>query len=196
MALRYGGVFKQDNIKYLISSAALGGNFEGDYTAWTLKWNGIIPNKSDADEIDYNIDERYNVINIEWDDEDGDFRWGTFNLSDFSTIFLSPAGADYGYHYPYNWMGGMQIGKAYFYYGGISKSIQTYLLLHRADYYTNEVWRGGILLWARDLRDDVSDEYPEAETGMISLSGKYILLTYWGDDGNYRIVLYEGGTAV
>jgi len=31
---------------------------------------------------------------------------------------------------------------------------------------------------------------------MISLSGKYILLTYWGDDGNHRIVLYEGGTAV
>jgi len=196
MALRYGGVFEQDNVRYLLSSSALDGSFEGDYTAWEFKWDNLIPNNLGyTDEILYDIDERYSIINIVWEDDDNDTRWGTFNLVDFSTIFLSTAGTDYA-HYPYDYLGGMRQGKVNFNYGGISKSAQTYFLLHRADYYTNEVWRGGTLLWARDLRDDVEDATPTADCGLISLSGKYVLLLYEDDDNKYRLVLYEGGTAV
>ena len=194
--LRYGGVFEQDDIRYLISSSEfVGVNFEGDYTAWEAKWAALLPNNGYGDhDFDYHIDDRFNVINIAWVDDDSDSRWGTFNIADFSTIFLSPAGAKYTSGHTYNWMGGIQAGKANFEYGGVSKSAQTYLLLCRNDDFTIEVWMGGTRLWARDLRDNVNVTY--TTSGIISLAGKYILILYQNNNYDYCLIMYEGGTAV
>ena len=196
MALRYGGVFEQDNIKYLISSGA-DAVVEGNYNTWTWKWTNApaeaMEYVADADIL---IDEKNGNLNIAYGSNPyGWYRFGIYKISDFSPVFESPASSDYMYSYPFlDRKGGFQEGMVYFDYGAISKSHETYFVLGRADAVTIEAWQNGAKLWSTNTRTDLGyvDRY-DCLGGGISITGKYILAMMEKYSGaNTVLMLYEG----
>lgn len=122
-------------------------------------------------------------------------RFGTFNLSDHSTIYASPTDEDYMNYGPYMGAGDYTIemgsrGGSY----SIIRSHQTYIAStpYLATYgygATLLVWRAGSLIWSRDIRLDTGESSGEAEGFEISLTGKYIFLY---DRHSTKLWLYEG----
>ena len=196
--LRYGVVFKKDYLYYLISSSAFPTeNFEGDYTSWEKQWINLVPqNLNSAYEFDWAIDERNDILYMGWTDYNGYNRWGVYYADNFSCFYQSSIGVDYQDNNPYIYYNSfIKQGNVYLNRGGISMSIQSYILLKRNDGYTIEIWREGSKLWARDIRDDFHTDNCECAVGGISLSGKYLLFLVFDDDTNlYNIMLYKGGT--
>lgn len=164
------------------------GIVEGDYNTWTHKWTNDFPDGiPDYEYQDHYIDDKNNRLYLVWKDNSSKARFGIFNLSDFSTIFLSPSGSYYIPCLPY-------ATSKHFTFGstlcdcGFSHSIQSYMLLDRADHVTIEAWRGGsTYLWSHNIQTDVSGVWPYCYS--ISPTGKYIcVITY----STCKIVLYEG----
>ena len=165
---------------------------EGDYTSWTWKWTNAIPDGlDDYTRISFFIDDKNDVLYLAW--EDGDTpprkRFGIYNLSDFSVVFESPSGLDYLALFPnqsyarFLKLGDVMLAEG----GGLSRSLQRYVLLVREDEETIEVWRGGAIpLWSRNITLDTTGGTPYA--GEISLTGKYIVVRSDADD----LILYEG----
>lgn len=181
--------------------AAAAGIAEGDYTSWSHKWTHNAPDVWDYPEpMDLFIDEKNSVVCIGWRDTDNNYRFGIYNLVDFSTIFESPAGSNYTYRASnFRFNKGFELGTSNFVgvtgeatidslMGGISRSIQSYILLLKSDRHTIEVWRGGSsVLWSHDIRSESAGAF--VEMGLISLSGKWILVA----TSNGYLILYLGG---
>lgn len=172
------------------------GIVEGDYNTWTWKWtkapsDGI----GTLDDISVLIDEKNEVLNIAYQDNSNKNRFAIYNISDFSSVYEAPSGSHYLYAEPnafYN--ASIHQGYVYFYSGGISQSVQTYLLLMRDDNKTVEVWRGGsAALWSRDVSLDHPTLY-SCDGGAISATGKYVLTGIMDSVSPYLryIMLYEG----
>lgn len=177
-------------------AAGTSGIIEGDYNTWTKKWVNLFPDGiSTAWYFDAYIDEVNEVINIAWSDSGAWYRFGIYNISDFSVVQKTTSGADYMYSHPYmerkEWI---IEGMAWFEKGGISKSNQTYLLLRKQDQYTIEVWRAGAsALWTRNTRTDLGANCYCYSAG-LSLTGKYILAQVKEIVSPYKyyLMLYEG----
>lgn len=180
----------------MVSIGAVGGISEGDYITWTKKWVHIPSNGiSSYDLIDVLIDERNGTLSITWEDGNGIRRFGIYKISDFSAVFESPVGAHFVAYYPnMYYKSGFGLGMRYYYTGGVSQSIQTYLLLLRYDKYTIDVWRGGAsALWSRNTRSDFgADCY--CYTYGIGTTGTYILtvITEAASPYDTYLMLYEG----
>ena len=179
-----------------IRAAAAGGIVEGDYTSWVWKWtnvpsNGIVG----ADSCDILIDEKNETLSVAWWDKSYDSRFGIYNLSDFSVVYESSLGSNHLYDFPY--MPNKSFitqGMVSFYQGGISQSLQTYLLLSRIDQDIIEVWRSGAsALWSRNTQTDFGAA-SSCYAGGISLTGKYIIVLVIEDSSPYDtyLMLYEG----
>jgi len=168
------------------AAAANGGIVEGDYTSWSFKWVNSIPyglyNKG---YLGFFIDEINEVINIAWVESNTWYQFMICNISDFSTVFQHPAGSDYISRYPEAQQGdGIRLGAVGG--GGMSRAIQTYILLLRPDEKTLEVWRGGSSpLWSHDVTIDQSPSTVWVKA--ISLSGKWILVS----TTQAKLILYE-----
>jgi len=182
----------------MVSIGAVGGIREGEYTTWTYKWLWApTDNFNDLSEITYYIDEIKGIFYLWWEDYRTDLspwrvvRFGVYNIADHSTIFESPRTSDYK-KYPPSLGGGdysVYLGITDFYYSGISRAHQTYILMNRADKEIIEVWRAGVKLWSRDVTSDTGEVSDVPYAGSISLTGKYILL---GLDTSRKLALYEG----
>lgn len=175
------------------AAAAAAGIAEGDYTSWTHKWTNDFPdNVGDYDRYGTFIDEKNEVLNVLWQDENLNRRLGIYNLADFSTVFQSPSGSNYMGMYPNvaNLLFGM-FGLANVEEGGFTRSLQSYVAIYKNDEVTIEVWRGGSSpLWTHDVQDDA----PGLAGGALEISptGKWLLaIPYWGAVYG-RLVLYEG----
>lgn len=173
--------------------AAAAGISEGDYTTWTHKWTNTLPDGIDDYDMGLFIDERSNVIVIGWPSgsphPNSDYRWGIFNITDFSPVFLSPTGSRYTVGYPFFGFdsGRFERGFSWLANWSISVSLQSYTLLLRYDEDTIEVWRGGgAKLWSHNTADEVAGTSVYA--GGISLTGKYICI--WTE--SRHLILYEG----
>lgn len=182
------------------ATVAAGGISEGDYDAWAFEWINALPQGlDDPCDAGFFIDDKNDVLEITWEDEDNyNSRSGIFNLSDFSSVFTSPTPGDYLYAAPMmDNPEGSRLGNIYFYYGGSSRSLQTYMLLLRNNQYDIEVWRGASsVLWSHNIRDDVppSWTYVYARVGAISITGKYILIVQADYDDHNQLMLYKGAT--
>jgi len=169
-------------------AAAPGGLSEGNYTTWTHKWTNDYPTGLlQAGSTSFLIDERSGVLNLAWHDG-ANYRFGIYNLSDFSAVFQSPALSNYTYVYP--WFAEVRffnLGNASLEDGGLSRSLQSYILLLRSDYHTIEVWRGGAgSLWSHSITgEEIGDTVFGAE---ISFTGKWVLVI----TNNKKLILYEG----
>ena len=180
------------------AEAAAGGFAEGDYTSWTLKWVNKLPDGLwDPSTIAFTLDDKNDLVTIEWQDNTADrwYRFGIFNLADFSQVFLSTAGQHYSVMYPRS---GYEAGAKRGYVSldtNVSISLQTYLLLCRNDGLTIEVWRAETKLWTRD----VSDDEPLINTGgylwgIISITGKWVLILGYENAAPWDsyLLLYKG----
>jgi len=175
-------------------AAAAAGIVEGDYTSWTFKWlKHLDKSCAGACEASQFIDEKNNVVVVAWEDEDANVRFGIYTIEDLTTIFQSDRGSNYipgigGYVPSTRYYRGMQFGAAFGPFSGISRSIQSYVLLLRLDLSTIEVWRGGSTpLWSKDVPGETGcDDIGNVE---ISPTGKYLLLKSEWDE----LILYEGG---
>jgi len=169
---------------------------EWNYTSWTKKWvNQPAGNFYNASDLDVLIDEKNDTLSISYKDGSSRYRFGVYNISDFSAVYESPAGSHYTYAPPVmSRKEALTHGLAHLEYGGVSQSMQTYLLLLRSDEYTIEVWRGGAsALWSRDTRTDLGASC-WCDYGGISLRGKYVLVVATkrtAPTGNH-LILYEG----
>lgn len=219
MALRYGGVFEQGNIRYLLSSSSFTDPVvEGDYNTWTFQWQQPVLGRSNGhylSAVDYSalIDEKNERIVSYWLDKTSGGVWisrfGIFDLLTGSSIFASPENTPYlspypeiGY-YPRRIVEGMVEGDRDddSYSGSISRSIQTYMLVRRSDTYTLEVWRGDAtprltLDFRNDIQTPLIYQWVNIRQFGISLTGKYILLMIWNHATPtppfFYWMLYEG----
>ena len=184
-----------DNIA--IVSGGAGGISEGDYNTWTWKWTERPTSGTTSRSIDALIDEENSVISVAYRDTTSNWRFGVYNISDFSVVFESAAGSKYTYLHPdTREKRGMHHNMVDFTYGGMSRSLQTYLLLLRTDRDTIEVWRGGsTVLWSRSIAADFTRS-SWVFNGHISLLGKYILIVTQDASSPYYtyLMLYEGSS--
>lgn len=172
------------------AAAANGGIAEGDYTSWTWQWTNDIPGGLFAyNEATFFIDDKNDVLYLVWRDAAGKRMFGLYNLSDFSPIFEPTPAANYlslppdALSVAMFKLGDIMLAEG----GGLSRSLQTYVLLVLNDEETIEVWRGGLsALWSRNITLDTTGITPYA--GEISLTGKYIVVRSDADD----LILYEG----
>lgn len=171
--------------------AAAGGISEGDYTSWTHKWTNDYPDGLfTMSYTTFLIDERSDVLNLAWRDNLlGKYRFGIYNLSDFSVVFQSPSASSYFYNAPsadnarWTALGNVCLGET-----GISRSLQSYVLLLGSDHHTIEAWRGGSSpVWSHSIRDEEAGD--SARFGEMSLTGKWILVS---TASNKKLILYEG----
>lgn len=177
MTLQYGGMFEQGNMRYLLSS----GNVEDNFNTWTKVWEKPITDNLWSDGyMDLLIDDKSDVLYLSWKDKTySKNRFGAYNLADFSAIFESPADEYYTNTAAFGSLKEfLTFGYVETNYGGMSRSIQTYLVLQRADYHTHEVWRSGVKLWSRDYRldSDMLNDNSWCGYGGMSITGKYIIL--------------------
>lgn len=172
--------------------AAAGGLSEGNYTSWT--YQGIItPPEGMYDTHQYTafVNDRDNVLNIMYFEASSPYGkvFARYDLTDRSCLFASTADAAYFFGSPDTEHADHTVlGLAYLYDAGFSRSLQSYLMLLRADQLTIEVWRAGATaLWYRDVTDDIvglSGIYG----GLISLTGKWIVVV----NNNKDFMVYEG----
>lgn len=152
---------------------------EKDYTTWTKVWNNSLPDGLwRVNDLGFLLDDRNDLLILTWYDGavSGDHwnRFGIFNLADFSTVLLSPSGQHYTFEEPDNgYLGGTAYGNTGTYFGGTSRSIQTYFVLVRNDELTLEVYRSGSLLWSHNVS---IEGYIDIGTIGISSTGKWILI--------------------
>lgn len=172
----YATVIITDEGVYVNSNEVL---VEQDYTTWTKVWNNSLPDGLwGVSDLGFLLDDKNDLLVLTWHDGAvaGDHwnRFGIFNLADFSTVFLSPSGQDFTKAQPDNgYLGGAMYGNTGVDYGGTSRSIQTYYLLVRNDSITIEVYRGGSLLWSRNVS---AEGHTSVGTIGISSTGKWILI--------------------
>ena len=167
---------------------------EGNYSAWAFKWAKELPDGLyGSDMIGFLIDDENDQLLIAWRDYSAGKwnRFGIFNLSDFSQVFVSTAGQHYTIDDPYlDYDVGAQFGNVSLYAGGLSRSLQTYLLFLKTTGFM-EVWRNGSC-WTHDPAVD-ADFYYTYGHGGISPTGKYILyLGYKSSGSGIWLLLYEG----
>jgi len=163
---------------------------EGNYAAWTFRWNNSIPNGLGL--IAYfgiHFIEKVGYFAMSWRDSGGDFRFGIYKLSDMSAIFQSGAGSDYTYRPVYQeyheWFG--RGGLVYAAGGGIATSYDRYLALLRDDQFTIEIWKDGVLTQTINIQDYEAGDFVHYIG--FSLNGKYlIVLTEVGN----KLLLFEG----
>lgn len=165
---------------------------EGDYTSWTKVWNNtLLDGVYTNDKLIFHIDEVNEVLYLSWGDDNSDARFGIFNLADYSVVFNSTPNVWYQRDYfdIYD-MKNYCFGNVYLAYGGASRSLQTYVLLSRSDQKTIEVWRGDATpLWSRNIQLDTDSDTEGIYSGMISPTGKWILVyESWYEE----LILYEG----
>ena len=204
--LRYGVVFKKDNLYYLMSSSTFRNPVvEGDYNTWTAKWvKSIRYGTSTACTYTdlpisiyrflypsyyylHAIDDLNDVIHLRWLDSNEIPRYGIFNIEDFSLLLLT---ATSGVNVPEDGSFDMtfwtKMGATRG--GGISRSIQTYTLIQTigtttyGDYMN--VYRSYERLWSHGVNGDLpAPQNTDAtiETLEISPTGKYIIATTNGD---------------
>jgi len=171
--------------------AAAAGIVEGDYTTWTHKWTKMLPGGiNDWEYSDFFLDDKNGKIMAFWEYRDVSLynRFGVFNISDLSQVFISPPKVDYQYTYPAPYTAEyIHFGMVVRGYGTTSKSFQTYVLFLLSDGITMEIWRGDSnALWSRNIQNDESGE--TVGNYIISPSGKYVLIVTM----NEKLMLYEG----
>ena len=166
---------------------------EGNYTEWTHKWTKTLPDGlGTVWEIAAHIDEKNNVIVFLWADNapSSELRFAIFNISDFSQVYLSPSGVDFGKGTVWSpsWNGAFEFSLLVNATSwSMNRALQTYILILNADGKTVEVWRAGAsALWSKNIQLDEAGE--TVVNFMISIEGKYILVT----TNNKKILLYEG----
>lgn len=167
------------------------GIVEGGYTSWAHQWTNAVPDGLFTDtDLLFFIDDSNDVLYLAWKDSAGNLRFGLYNLSDFSVVFQSSSGSDYLDCSPKNTYASFFLfGMAMEIEGGISRSLQTYVLI-ATDSHDIEVRRGGSsMLWARDIQNDTAGVWMEGCA--ISPTGKYIVVFVY-DVGDYYIMLYKG----
>ena len=171
---------------------------EGIYTAWTHKWTNALPDGLwDPSFVGFLLDDKDDLLIITWRDGDvsGDHwnRFGVFDLSDFSQVFVSPSGQDYSKSYPeIDYSCAAFLGNADL-YGGLSRTLQTYIFFLRNSGLM-EVWSGGgsTPLWSRDPASD-ANLLTTYGHGAISSAGKWILyLGYKDPSPGIWLLCYEG----
>jgi len=182
----------------MVSIGAVGGIREGAYTSWTKKWSMTPPNGfyANSDGAATYIDETNGIFYLWWQaDSPRKVRFGTFKLSDHTTIYASPSDEDYLIYAPY--CGGGDYGIFMGAYGGtynMIRSHQTYIVTtpYLGSYGHGEtllVWRSGSLIWSRDIKLDTGESGAEATSFEISLTGKYLFVF---DLYSVKLWLYEG----
>ena len=189
---------QKDNLVVITGPGGAGAVLnEGDYNTWTKEWiNAPSEGIASYDEIDILIDDKNEKLSIVWDDKTGyDNRFAIYNISDFSAVYESPPSSDYMPNYPnMSYKAGFTLGMTHYNRGGVSQSIQTYLLLLRSDYYTLEVWRGGATaLCSINVQTDYGQTC-YCYTYGISVTGKYIVAIIGEASSPYinKIMLYKG----
>lgn len=178
------------------AGAAGPGITEGDYNTWTKEWINEPDNTlSNTTYMDIMIDEKNETLNIFYEDAAYDNRFAIYNLSDFSPVFESNRGVDYTYtEANLGFSQRIYRGFVHIFDGGISQSIQTYLLFLKPDGDTIEVWRSGTsVLWSTNTQTDFGAT-SFCYAGGISLTGKYILIAVREDASprDYFLMLYKG----
>lgn len=173
------------------------GILEGDYNTWTFKWIHEIQYLDDEADIGFHIDEANELIYMHyWIYNAGWFtKFKVCNLSDFSIIFDSPDDSKYTKDGPYVYNDSpLYQGFVEYDEGGTSRSLNSYILLHRADGVTWEVWRKGVKLWSHDYTEDVIIGSFNAPSAALDVTGKYIILLIEKTDApyGYYLMLYEG----
>jgi hypothetical protein len=175
-----------------LSAPAAGAIVESDYTNWVFKWKW----RPETSRLLYNktsffIDDANDVFFLWWASTvpTYDYRFAAYNLNDHLTIFESPGNFYYTRLHPGTYGTSFFLGVSELVYGGMSRSIQSYVLLCRDDLETMEVWRKGIKLWSHKANVDTGQESEIIYIATISLTGKYIL-AYTDTLG--QLVLYEG----
>lgn len=170
---------------------------EQNYTSWIHKWtNNITDNLDTADYCSFHIDDENGILSVSWRDSASKSRFGRYDITDFSTICQSSAGSNYMVYPHLGEVRNFNYGNAFFDYGGISNSVQTYILLGRSDTQNIEVWSGSgaSALWSHNVSDDIgADCY--TWSGSISSTGKWIIIeARSGVFGSYvyKLVCYEG----
>jgi len=176
-----------DKLRNIITSKVSAGIEEGEYTSWTHKWtNTLSATLFTCIHLDVLVDDKNDKIIIGGYDSNSDARFGIFNVSDFSQVFMSPSGGDYTHYSPETYYKEwFAFGAASYRFGSQSRSIQTYLLLLRNDEKTLEVWRDGSS-WSRDIQNDEAGV--TVSVFLISPTGKYLLVV----TKDQKIMLYEG----
>ena len=170
-----------------IGGAADTGISEGDYTEWVHKWTKTLPGGLEYSEgLSIEIDETHGVINIGYSDTTSYQRFGIFNISDFSTVFISTASQNF--HDAGFYMNGTGIDLQLVDEDlGFSRSLISYILIARADNKTIEVFRSGTsALWSRNIQNDESGQTMGGM--MMSNLGKYIIVA----TAQKNLLLYEG----
>lgn len=188
----------------LVVISAGGGVSEGNFNTWTKQWVHYIPHGlNDEWNCECIIDELHDTLMMGWDEErevwlgPHYYRFGVFNLADFSTVFLSPGGENYLDNSPTNpgsdgvkYRGSTNLGN-----GGMCTTAQSYLMIFRNDGKSIEVWRGGASpLWSIDL-STVFIEDPNHQYAGFSVSGKWIIARNQKDGiGQYKseIACFKG----
>lgn len=175
---------------------------EGDYDAWIPKWvaKTLPDGLQSSTNIEWFIDEVNKVVHIGYVDTTPFSRYGIFDISDFSTLFIHPstssdnhfnANPDIGNISATN-LGNVDLTQA------LSRALQTYVLLINSKAAQSiAVYRGASLLWRRycwydDV--DISGFSGAIKAGGISIGGKYILIAYRGNIGTFKLMLYAGAT--
>lgn len=167
------------------------GIVEGDYLSWDPQWADVLDNGLDDEaEIDWVVDEVRDVVSILWADGDNYCRFGVFNLSDFSTVFLSDR--DVEYHSCIYSSYGIKYGGANEFSNSASRSIQSYLLFSNCNTSLIQIWRGGAEpLWTHSASIDFDNGNPNPAAG-ISPTGKYVILVSDQDGG---IACFKGSAS-
>lgn len=176
---------------------------EQDFTSWSHKWTEPLPDGVfDPSYTGFLLDDTNDVLMISWWDgfAIGDHwnRFGVFNLEDFSQVYVSPSTQDYTAARPeIDWQEDMQFG-AVGLYGGISKSVDTYILFGRHNNDNNplvlEVWRGGATpVWSHNVTADNAEMATYGIShGAISDTGKWILVLGYNTSSTSVLMCYEG----
>jgi len=164
------------------AAAAAEGIAEGDYTSWTHKWTNDYPESWTNWEVqDMMLDENKEVIILSY--LTSTYRLSIHKIEDFTQLYI---GSDPFYSAWGGWKKGMLIGNVKLIEYGMSQSLQSYLLMADDPFHVVKVFRGGSLLWSHDMRIEAPGDQPQF--GLISLTGKYILLLTYSK----KLILYEG----
>lgn len=168
------------------------GIVEGNYKSWVHKWTHDVPDGVHSSEhVIFMIDYKNDILYLAWRETGWPnyARFGLYNPADFSEVFKSAAGAHYmasGSTTMFNMS--FFLGNSDFSQGGLSRALETYVLLTRIDGKTIEVWRGGSsALWTHDIQNEVVNGC--VASGTITITGKWILIY---DECFNKLILYEG----
>lgn len=162
---------------------------EGTYTAWAHLWDIDFPQGLGAAEVAITTDETY--LYILYDDAAGNNRLWIVDITDGSTVWISPAGADYTIGNPnltqqrwliYNSLAGLWVGGASF------TILGKYILTLDATATNLLIFSEGALLWTSPAPNVIHPASSTWVVGFVTRSGRYVVAV---TDVN-RLICFEG----